>query len=243
MRWRDEDGVWSTPGNFLDLAHEVGLTNDITALVLEETLASLDAINAAFGAEPAGSASTSPRAQACDARFMRKFPRRLAASGHAQRFMLEITEEAFLPSGQFQARVLPMIREIGAQISIDDFGSGFSSLATLADITADEVKVDRSLITDIDQRPRNQSLLAGHRVDRRGAGDGGDRRGRRDRRRTRLSARSHGDPRRAKGFYLGKPIVLPPSSGAPSVRALARTGARSGTARPRHSRTIERRSL
>ena len=73
--------------------------------------------------------------------------------------MLEITEEAFLPSGQFQTRVLPMIREIGAHISIDDFGSGYSSLATLADITADEVKVDRSLISGIDQRPRSQSLL------------------------------------------------------------------------------------
>ena len=52
-----------------------------------------------------------------------------------------------------------MIREIGAKISIDDFGAGYSSLATLADITADEVKVDRSLITAIDKRPRSQSLL------------------------------------------------------------------------------------
>ena len=45
MRWRDEDGIWSTPGNLLTLAHEAGLTDDVTALVLEETLASLDAIN------------------------------------------------------------------------------------------------------------------------------------------------------------------------------------------------------
>ncbi len=128
---------------------------------------------------------------ACDTRFMRGFLDRLAASGQAQRFMLEITEEAFLPSGRFQTRVLPMIREIGAHISIDDFGAGYSSLATLADITADEVKVDRSLIVDIDKRPRSQSLLASHRIDRRGAGDGGDRRGRRDGGGVRLSARPH----------------------------------------------------
>ena len=158
MRWRREDGVWLTPGGFLDLAHEVGLTNDITGLVFAETIASLDAINEAFGAAPRIGFNIAAR-QACDGRFMRTFLEGLAASGHARRFMLEITEEAFLPSGQFQARVLPLIREIGAGISIDDFGAGYSSLAMLADITADEVKVDRSLITDIDQRPRNQSLL------------------------------------------------------------------------------------
>ncbi len=158
MRWRREDDVWSTPGSLLDLAHEVGLTNDITGLVFAETIASLDAINQAFGAEPRIGFNIAAR-QASDGRFMRAFLEKLAASGHAKRFVLEITEEAFLPASQFQARILPLIREIGAGISIDDFGAGYSSLATLADITADEVKVDRSLITDIDQRPRNQSLL------------------------------------------------------------------------------------
>ena len=52
-----------------------------------------------------------------------------------------------------------MIRAIGAKVSIDDFGVGYSSLAALADITADEIKVDRSFITAIHQRPRSQSIL------------------------------------------------------------------------------------
>jgi len=52
-----------------------------------------------------------------------------------------------------------MLRDIGAKISIDDFGVGYSSLSTLAEITADEIKVDRSFITAIHERPRNQGLL------------------------------------------------------------------------------------
>ena len=44
-------------------------------------------------------------------------------------------------------------------MSIDDFGTGYSSLSALADITADEVKVDRSFISNIHERPRNQSVL------------------------------------------------------------------------------------
>jgi diguanylate cyclase (GGDEF)-like protein len=158
MRWRDEEGEWRSPGEFLDLAHKVGLTNDITRLVFEETIASLDAIGAAFGPGLPLGFNISAK-QAGDPRFMRGFADKLAASGQAHRFVIELTEEAFLPASQFQARVLPMLREIGAKISIDDFGSGYSSLSTLADITADEVKVDRSLIVGIDKRPRSQSLL------------------------------------------------------------------------------------
>jgi EAL domain-containing protein (putative c-di-GMP-specific phosphodiesterase class I) len=52
-----------------------------------------------------------------------------------------------------------MIRGVGARVSIDDFGMGYSSLAALAEITADELKVDRSFITDIHQRPRSQAVL------------------------------------------------------------------------------------
>jgi c-di-GMP phosphodiesterase Gmr len=52
-----------------------------------------------------------------------------------------------------------MLRDAGVRVSVDDFGTGYSSLATLADITADEIKIDRSFITSIHQRPRSQSVL------------------------------------------------------------------------------------
>jgi EAL domain-containing protein (putative c-di-GMP-specific phosphodiesterase class I) len=51
------------------------------------------------------------------------------------------------------------LREIGVRVSIDDFGTGYSSLGALADITADELKVDRSFISSIHERPRSQSVL------------------------------------------------------------------------------------
>jgi c-di-GMP phosphodiesterase Gmr len=70
-----------------------------------------------------------------------------------------VTEDAFVAKSHFQEQILPLLREIGVGISIDDFGTGYSSLSALADITADEIKIDRSFITDIHKRPRSQGIL------------------------------------------------------------------------------------
>jgi diguanylate cyclase (GGDEF)-like protein len=158
MRWRDENGVARSPGDSIAFAVNLGLMNEMTLLLFEETLASLDAIDATFGPGLRLGFNIAAQ-QAGDTRFMRAFADRLAASGQARRFMIELTEEALLRASQFQLKVAPMLREIGAKISIDDFGVGYSSLSTLAEIEADEIKVDRSFITAIHERPRNQGLL------------------------------------------------------------------------------------
>ena len=158
MRWRDENGEARSPGDLIAFAVNLGLMNEMTELLFEETLASLDAIDATFGPGLRLGFNIAAQ-QAGDTRFMRAFVDRLAASGQARRFMIELTEEALLRASQFQLQIAPLLREIGAKISIDDFGVGYSSLSTLAEIEADEIKVDRSFITAIHQRPRNQGLL------------------------------------------------------------------------------------
>jgi diguanylate cyclase (GGDEF)-like protein len=158
LRWRDEEGLIHPPGDFVNLAVDLGLMDEITHLVLAETVGSIDQINEAFGPTSTISMNVAAR-QADDPVFMRSLCDAIDATGYARRFMLELTEEAFLSKGRFQTKVLPMVREIGARVSIDDFGVGYSSLSALADITADEIKVDRSFITAIHQRPRSQSVL------------------------------------------------------------------------------------
>jgi diguanylate cyclase (GGDEF)-like protein len=158
LRWRDEEGVIRPPGDFVNLAVELGLMDDISRLVLAQTVDAIDRIDEAFGADATISINVAAK-QAANVRFMRSLAEALADTGYPQRFMVELTEEAFLHKTQFQTRILPMLREVGAKISIDDFGVGYSSLAALADITADEIKIDRSFITKIHQRPRSQTVL------------------------------------------------------------------------------------
>src|SRR6202521_2759008 len=158
VRWRDDDGEIHPPGDFIGLAIELGLIDPITTFVLAEAVKSIERLDDAFGADTTISINVAAR-QAGDLNFMRPFIESLKATGYAERIMIELTEDAFTSKTLFQSDVLPMLREIGVRVSIDDFGTGYSSLSALADITADEVKVDRSFITDIHRRPRSQSVL------------------------------------------------------------------------------------
>jgi diguanylate cyclase (GGDEF)-like protein len=158
IRWCDDNTEIQPPGAFIGLAIELGLIDPITHFVLAEAIKSIDRLDDAFGAGTSIAMNVAAK-QAGDVAFMRSFVETLKESGCAERFVVEVTEDAFIAKNQFQTQVLPMLREIGVKVSIDDFGTGYSSLSLLADIPADELKVDRSFITDIHQRPRSQSVL------------------------------------------------------------------------------------
>jgi EAL domain-containing protein (putative c-di-GMP-specific phosphodiesterase class I) len=158
IRLRDEDGEIQAPGEFIGLATELGLIDDMAHLALDQIVRSMDLIDEAFGPHVTVSINIAAK-QACNIQFMRDFCDELKSTTYADRFIVEVTEDAFVAKSLFQSQVLPMLREIGARVSIDDFGTGYSSLAALADITADELKIDRSFITDIHKRSRSQSIL------------------------------------------------------------------------------------
>jgi diguanylate cyclase (GGDEF)-like protein len=158
VRLKDDRGEIQAPGSFINLAVELGLIDDLTHLVLAEIMRSIDHVNAEFGRDTSISINVAAK-QAGDVAFMASFARALEATGCANRFIIEVTEDAFLSKAHFQTEILPAFRELGVGISIDDFGVGYSSLSALADITADEIKIDRSFIMDIHKRPRSQGIL------------------------------------------------------------------------------------
>jgi c-di-GMP phosphodiesterase Gmr len=158
VRLRDDQGVIQAPGTFINLATELGLIDELTHLVLAEIVKSIDLINESFGHDTTISINVAAK-QAGNADFMRRFAQALEQTGFPNRFMVEVTEDAFVTKTLFQDEILPILRKIGVGISIDDFGIGYSSLSALADITADEIKIDRSFITDIHKRPRSQGIL------------------------------------------------------------------------------------
>jgi c-di-GMP phosphodiesterase Gmr len=158
VRLRDDEGVIQAPSTFINLATELGLIDELTHLVLAEIVRSIDLINETFGPTTTISVNVAAK-QAGNPEFMAPFAQALEATGFPKRFMIEVTEDAFVTKTLFQDEILPIFRKLGVGISIDDFGIGYSSLSALADITADEIKIDRSFITDIHLRPRSQGIL------------------------------------------------------------------------------------
>jgi len=158
VRLRDDTGVIQAPGAFVNLAVELGLIDELSHLVLAEIVKSIDLINETFGDTATISINVAAK-QAGNLEFMQSLARALDATGYPARFMIEVTEDAFVKKTHFQEKILPIFRRLGVGISIDDFGTGYSSLSALADITADEIKIDRSFITDIHKRPRSQGIL------------------------------------------------------------------------------------
>jgi cyclic di-GMP phosphodiesterase Gmr len=215
VRWRDDNGENHLPGEFIGLAVELGLINPITNIVLAEALSSIDRLDAAFGADTTISVNIAAR-QASDVEFMQSVVQSLRDSGRGNRIIIELTEEALLAKSKFQTEILPILREIGVRVSIDDFGAGYSSLGELADITADELKIDRSFISGIHERPRNQSILRaidslGHALDMTIVAEGVET----YEELAYLLAATR--IRYAQGFYFSKPMYLDDLNGEQSI--------------------------
>ncbi len=65
---------------------------------------------------------------------------------------IELTEESFIANIEHNHRQLRRISDLGVKLAIDDFGVGYSSLGYLRDFTVDQLKIDRSFITDVTQK-------------------------------------------------------------------------------------------
>jgi diguanylate cyclase (GGDEF)-like protein len=77
-----------------------------------------------------------------------------------EHLVLEITETAIMRNPDKGIAVLRELRGLGIRTSIDDFGTGYSSLAYLKDLPVDEIKIDRSFVQNICEKPSEREILA-----------------------------------------------------------------------------------
>jgi sensor c-di-GMP phosphodiesterase-like protein len=74
-------------------------------------------------------------------------------------FVVEVTEDSFLNDPERARDIVGAVRGQGLQISVDDYGVGFSSLAYLRDLPIDELKIDRSFIGSMVADPRSHMIV------------------------------------------------------------------------------------
>jgi len=151
VRWLDPARGLVAPAEFIPIAEETGLIEEIGAWVVD-AIAHQRAAWRAQGADPRVHLNVSPR----ELRYSYFADRMLdRIAGHGQGLdglTIEITETVAMRE---RARTEPMLRQLveaGAQIAIDDFGSGYSSLTRLRELPVSVLKLDRTFLIDVPDR-------------------------------------------------------------------------------------------
>ncbi|MBR0697475.1 EAL domain-containing protein [Bradyrhizobium lablabi] len=145
VRWRHPERGMISPADFVPIAEETGLINQLGEWVL--TTACMEAanwpdhVNLAVNVSPV---------QFKSGTLALKVIAALAASGlAAHRLELEITEAVLIRDDEAALSILHQLRAIGVRIALDDFGTGYSSLSYLKRFPFDKIKIDRCFIADV----------------------------------------------------------------------------------------------
>lgn len=146
------------PNDFIGIAEQIGLMDDITEWVLHQALAQGQQLTT-IDKPLTISVNVSPSSFK-NKRFL-EMVRQALASSHfpAARLEIEITENALMSDLEQGKRILRSLSDMGVSISIDDFGTGYSSLAYLKQLPIDQIKVDKSFIIDMQNNPSDTKIV------------------------------------------------------------------------------------
>ena len=148
VRWNHPERGFLMPGQFLSLAEKGRMMSALSDRVLQRALAELPTWHGELRGQTV--AVNLPADAVSDPTLVERVSEMLESTGTpAHRLQLEITED-FLMADLAGARVvLEKLRLLGVGISIDDYGTGYSSLAYLRDLPVDELKLDRAFVQPI----------------------------------------------------------------------------------------------
>ncbi|WP_298596728.1 putative bifunctional diguanylate cyclase/phosphodiesterase [Zoogloea sp.] len=160
MRWFHPERGMVSPGEFIPLAERTGLIRPMTDWLLARTVEQIAAWRAA-GLVP-GKISINVSAHSFyGGGLVRHIDEVLVRNGVAgEQLFIEITESILMHDREAAVQVLSALRERHIGISVDDFGTGYSSLGYLQRFPVDEIKIDRSFVTDVDSKAGNQALVS-----------------------------------------------------------------------------------
>ncbi len=145
VRWNHPARGFLPPAEFISVAEQTGLDRPMTAWVLNAALKQLAGWRAE-GLDLTVSVNVSPSALE-DGQLTETIDELLALRGlDGKHLVVEITESSLLTNLLVATEVLHDLSDLGVKVSVDDFGTGFSSLSHLRRLPVDEIKIDRSFV-------------------------------------------------------------------------------------------------
>jgi len=154
-RWRHPRLGPIPPAEFIEIAEKIGLIHELGEWILNEACREA----AAWPADLHIAVNISAE-QLCDASIDGVIENALQASGlPARRLQIEITESAALVAVEEPILALRRLRDRGAAIVLDDFGTGFSSFDHIRRLPVSRVKIDRSFVSDLPQGRESGAIV------------------------------------------------------------------------------------
>ena len=163
VRWQHPTLGTVSPGEFIPIAQESDLILHVGNWVLEEACRQFSEWRQTLGdfAPPRISINLA-RKQFADPDLLDTITAAIQKTGaEPHRLQFEVTEDAFSLNMEEAVQTMNSIKALGVRLAIDDFGSGTSSFVALQQFPVDVLKIDRTLITGIEESTEGAALLQG----------------------------------------------------------------------------------
>ncbi len=154
VRWKHPELGLVPPGDFIPLAEDTGLIVPLGWRVLEHALCRL-----LYRPDLAVAVNVSAR-QLSEADFVPRLTELVAGVPRGS-LTIEITESLLIDDPDNTAAALSALDEAGVRIALDDFGTGYSSLSNLSALPIHQLKIDRSFVSGLGERPEAETLVSG----------------------------------------------------------------------------------
>ncbi len=154
-RWLHPDRGFIPPGEFIKIAEETGLINELTMNLLRRACC----LAKRWPGAPRIGINISPN-QLRDVSLPQKLLTVLSECGFAPaRLFVEITEDALVSDIKTAKAILSSLKSMGIRVALDDFGIGYSSLKTLLDLPLDVLKIDQSFVRSMNESEQAFSVV------------------------------------------------------------------------------------
>ncbi|MBB1602332.1 bifunctional diguanylate cyclase/phosphodiesterase [Variovorax sp. UMC13] len=164
LRWQCPALGPVSPAAFIPVAEDIGLIGPIGEWVMREAcreVGRLHRLMARRGGEAPRVAVNVSAHQLLSPGLVEMVQSALADAGLGPEHLeIEITESIFLNDAARALATLEQLRQLGIELAIDDFGTGYSSFSYLTQFPFDRLKIDRSLVMNVDQPGKGYAIVA-----------------------------------------------------------------------------------
>ncbi|MCG7904646.1 MAG: EAL domain-containing protein, partial [Candidatus Thiodiazotropha weberae] len=159
-RWHRKGSEYVMPGIFIPIAEDSGLIEQLTEVILEQVCQNLADWNGTLDGDFKVAINMSARQfQSVNLEDeINSYLNRFELTG--DRLEIELTERILMHDVDKTIAKLMRLKSLGATISIDDFGTGFSSLSYLTRFPIDKLKIDRSFISQVCEEDDKQVIVS-----------------------------------------------------------------------------------